>query len=96
MLLSLLATIVIEVSLSHHATHSSYNDGYAWGEANTIGVLGKTAPSCSLSEMTSSTEVDDPNFIFNKPEGDSKPSDNFSEWEPGCEAGAQKTVSDSS
>ena len=76
-------------------TQSSYNDGYQWGQSNTIGILAKTAPSCSRSEMVSSGDVFDPNFFFNKPQGDSEPRDNFGQWRAGCEAGARNTISSS-
>jgi hypothetical protein len=39
--------------------------------------------------MVSSGQIDDPNFIFDKPQGDNKPNDNFAQWHAGCEAGAQ-------
>jgi hypothetical protein len=43
--------------------------------------------------MVTSGPVDDSNFIFNKPEGAAEPSDNFSQWQAGCEAGAQSVIS---
>lgn len=76
----------------HAEDRSSYGDGYQWGSANTVGVISKTAPSCLRAEMSSSGEVVDSNFIFNKPVGDDRPNDNFSQWKAGCEAGAQSTI----
>ena len=42
--------------------------------------------------MVSSGEVDDPNFVFDKPAGADEPNDNFAQWHAGCEAGAQNTI----
>lgn len=74
--------------------NQSYNDGYQWGMAETIGIIMKTAPSCSQTEMVSSGPVADPNFFHNKPSGADEPSDDFAQWSAGCEAGAQKTIQD--
>jgi hypothetical protein len=68
-LLLLVAVLVIGLALANAATHNSYNDGYQWGQGNTVGAIDKTAPSCSRSEMVSSAQVNDPNFIFHKPRG---------------------------
>jgi hypothetical protein len=72
--------------------NQSYNDGYEWGMAETVGIIMKTAPSCSQTEMVSSGPVSDPNFIFNKPQGADEPSDDFAQWSAGCKAGAQQTI----
>jgi hypothetical protein len=93
-LIVLIIVVAIGVHLFDLATASPYGDGYQWGEANTVGVISKTAPSCSRSEMVSSRGVDDPNFIFNKPVGDDKPSDNFAQWHSGCEAAAKSVIAD--
>ena len=90
LLVLLVMAVVLGVGLAQG--HSSYNDGYQWGEANTIGILSKTAPSCSQSEMVSSGEVNDSNFIFNKPEGDNEPKDNYVKWQAGCEAAARSVI----
>jgi hypothetical protein len=72
--------------------NQSYNDGYEWGMANTVGMIMKTAPSCSQTEMVSSGSVDDPNFFINKPQGADEPNDDFAQWSAGCEAGAQQII----
>lgn len=52
----LIAAVVIGtvVVVSNLTSGGPYNDGYQWGEANTVGVISKTAPRCSQAEMTSS------------------------------------------
>ena len=90
LLILIVMAIVLGVALAQE--HSSYNEGYQWGQANTIGVLSKTAPSCSRLEMMSSGDVNDPDFVFNKPEGADEPHDNFDQWEAGCEAGAKQVI----
>jgi len=75
--------------------NQSYNDGYEWGMANTVGILMKTAPSCSQTEMVSSAaKVADPNFLLheNWPQGADEPNDDFAQWSAGCKAGAQQTI----
>jgi hypothetical protein len=72
----------------------SYNDGYAWGNAMTEGVLTKTAPYCSPAEMTSSGPVADPHWFFEKPTGAGEPHDNFAEWSLGCRAGGLTALRD--
>jgi hypothetical protein len=84
--------VVIAVVAINASTHSSYSDGYQWGESNTIGIIAKTAPSCLRSEMASSGEISDSNFVFNKPEGDDMPTDDYAQWRAGCEAGAKATI----
>ncbi len=64
-----------------------------WGQVNAVGIISKTAPICDQEEMVSNSEVADPNFVFYKPQGDNKPNDNFAEWQAGCNAGAQATIS---
>ena len=86
------AVTIITVVAVHAASKSSYGDGYAWGGAETVGVISKTAPSCSYSEMASNGPVVDSNFVYNKPEGANEPNDNYAEWEAGCEAGARNTI----
>jgi hypothetical protein len=70
----------------------SYQDGYQWGQVNTVGIFDKTEPSCLQEEMASNNPVGDPNFIITKPVGDDKPNDNFAQWQVGCEAGAAQVV----
>jgi hypothetical protein len=89
-LLVVLAGVIIGLVVSNHPT--SYGDGYQWGQGNTIGVLSKTAPSCSYSEMTSRGSVDDSKFFYHKPLGANEPHDDFSQWQSGCEAGAQAVI----
>jgi len=72
----------------------SYNDGYAWGNASTVGVLLKTAPYCSPAEMTSSGPVVDPHWLFEKPTGAGEPNDNFAQWFSGCMAGGLQALQD--
>lgn len=76
--------------------NQSYNDGYEWGMANTVGVLVKQAPSCSQVQMVTQPPVKpaDPNFLTqeNTPEGAGEPSDDFAQWSAGCRAGAQQTI----
>ena len=95
MVLSLITT-VIAIAVGVHvyavATRSSYSEGYQWGQANTIGYLSKTAPSCSRSEMASSRAITDPNFAYNKPIGNGLPNGNFAQWQAGCEAGAKSVI----
>jgi hypothetical protein len=74
--------------------NQSYNDGYEWGMVETVGIIVKTAPNCSQTEMVSSGPVDDPNFFYNKPSGADEPNDDFAQWSAGCKAGAQKTIQD--
>jgi hypothetical protein len=90
-----IVVLAIVVAIGVHffdvATRNAYNDGYQWGEANTIHT---TAPSCSQSEMASSGDVSDSNFIFTKPQGDDKPNDNFSQWHHGCEVAAKNDIAE--
>jgi len=90
----LVIVIAIIVHFVNAATRTSYDDGYQWGQAETVGIISKTAPSCSRLEMVSNSPVDDPNFVYNKPAGANEPNDNFAQWHAGCEAGAQKTIQD--
>ena len=86
---SVVAAVVVIITV---ASQSSYKDGYHWGQAQTVGIVVKTAPSCLRAEMVSNTQVSDPAFLYNKPDGDDRPNDNFAQWQAGCEAGAQATI----
>ena len=86
------ALITVDVLLSHLG-HNSYNDGYAWGNANVDGVIVKTGPACLRIEMTSSSDnLSDPNYIIEKKEGAGQPNDNFKQWRAGCEAGVRAAL----
>lgn len=86
--------VAIIIAVVHGATHTSYGDGYQWGQDNTVGLLRKTAPSCTYTEMVSSGQIDDPNFFssLNYPQGANEPNDNFARWQAGCQAGAQNVI----
>lgn len=90
--LMVVATVIALVVANLNRPHTSYDDGYQWGGANTVGIISKTAPSCLQSEMVSSGPVDDPNFIIHKPQGANEPNDNFDQWYAGCEAGAKNVL----
>lgn len=90
--IGLAIVVALIVHFINAATRTSYDDGYAWGQAETVGIISKTAPSCSQSEMVSSGPVNDPNFVYNRPSGADQPNDNFAQWQAGCEAGAQNTI----
>ena len=78
--------------------NQSYNDGYEWGMASTVGILVKQAPSCSQAQMATQPPAKpaDPNFLTqeNTPEGAGEPNDDYAQWSAGCVAGAQKTIQD--
>ena len=74
------------------SSNASYNDGYAWGNANVLGILSKTAAYCSPAEMTSSGPVADPGWVIHKPMGAGEPNDNFAQWSMGCRAGGLQAL----
>ena len=86
---ALVVVIIILIPKPGGLLTGSLADGYRWGAAS---AAGRTAPSCSHSEMASSGQVKDANFLFNKPYGDGKPGDKFIDWQAGCKLGATQTV----
>ncbi|MHB1583313.1 MAG: hypothetical protein ACYCU7_01725 [Acidimicrobiales bacterium] len=91
-LLVVVAIIVGGIIAAIHsamAPHGPYIDGYQWGYSN-AGII--TPPACIHAEMASTTSVSDPNFYYERPQGDAKPNDNFARWRAGCEAGARAEI----